>query len=114
MLSRQWLQAAVLQTAKLHKHVIPYFDNKRVNGIHKACTAKLLALSIRAVIIVNFGARPARPGFAHLPKIIFLAAHQDAVFRNSLSPKIKSFLAHWQAFLLFAAKFGYVQAVFLI
>ena len=39
-------------------------------------------------VIVDLGARPARPGVAHLPEVVLLVAAEDALLRHKLEPQL--------------------------
>ncbi len=79
-------KASILPPAwrsKLHEHEIPELEPTASVG------SRLIAERARVDVvdaegIVNLGARSARTGVAHLPEVVFGAAADDALVRESL------------------------------
>src|SRR5207237_1046608 len=68
VLGRQWRQAGVCAAVELDEYEIPYLHYARV-----ALVDELHARLVRRQINVDFAARSARAGVAHLPEIVLLA-----------------------------------------
>src|SRR5260363_214274 len=60
-------ERAVGAAVVLHKNEIPYLDIAVAIGVWRTGRP---ARNMRAVIVKNFRARPARPGFGHLPEVV--------------------------------------------
>ena len=77
---------------KLHEHIIPHFNHLRMVIVHQRLAIHLAALLVGTDIDVDFRTRTTRTRISHLPKVVFLIAAQDAVFRNAHLPNIIRFL----------------------
>ena len=81
----QRMQLAVIVAVELHEHQVPDLDVAIAIGFRRAGRA---ARDVRTVIVEDLGARPARPGLAHLPEIVALvfgAARLVADARDALA-----------------------------
>ena len=63
----QFVQTAIGLHVKLHEHVVPNFNETVAVFVRAAGRA---AGNVRAVVVKNFGARAARAGVGHHPKIV--------------------------------------------
>ena len=95
---------------KLHEHQIPNLDIAAAVAREVAIRMSLLRRR-RAHVVVNFAARTAGAGVAHLPEVVFQPHLKDAVLRHALrSPQVIGFGVALQA--AFAVKDRHVQLVF--
>ncbi len=75
---RQRRQFAVGRTVKLHENQIPDFDEAAAAIKRKLFVFAAFFGGFRAQIVMNFRARAAGAGFAHLPEIIFFVEAKNA------------------------------------
>ena len=102
-----YLERAVRLAVKLHEHQVPDLEDVRV-----VLVDQLRHLAAADAVVVDLGARPARAGVAHLPKVLLHAERQDAVRRQAhADPDVAGLRVDRQAELLVAAKVRHVQAV---
>ena len=64
----------------LHEHQVPDFDVPAARIARKGLALASGVGRLNAQVIMDFRARSARPGLAHLPEIVFLVQPEDAVF----------------------------------
>ncbi len=72
---RQRIANAALELLELHEHQIPDFDEAIALRFRRT---RRSAPDLVAVIVEDFGARPARTGVAHLPEIVGTGDADDA------------------------------------
>ena len=73
-------------------------------GIYQILTRYFCFFFFAAAIYMYLAARATGACVTHLPEVILLIAHQDAVFRNKLSPVVEGFLIEGQPFGFVALK----------
>ncbi len=106
----QRLQRAILQAVKLHKHNVPNLNYLVVIAVYQRPAIHGGYLLIGTAVVMYFRAGAAGASFAHLPKIIPLAAGQNMAFIDILFPVIPGFLVLLQTFPFIALKNGDIQA----
>ena len=70
----------------LHEHEVPYLYHLVVVGVHERGSGHCGPLLVSAQVDVDFAARSARTGLAHLPEIVVLVAQKYMVLRHMLEP----------------------------
>ena len=101
------------QTLELHEYVVPDFHHLRVVGVHEVAAGGGGALFIGAQVDVDFGARAAGAGVAHLPEIVLLVAGQNAVVGSVGAPEVLGFGVGAGAVGHITLEIRHVEAVFL-
>ena len=80
MLGGQRHQLARCQTIELHENEVPDFNHQRIILVNEGYGIDFLTLVVIAEVDVDFGARAARTGIAHLPKIILFIPIKNTIF----------------------------------
>ena len=86
---------------ELHEYQVPYLYHVRVALIHQVAAGDAAgSLFLGGTDIdVDFGARAAGAGLAHLPEVVVLVAEEDAVGREILHPSLAGLLVEGGAIL---------------
>src|SRR5260364_22491 len=79
-------ERAVGAAVVLHKNEIPYLDIAVAIGVWRTGRP---ARNMRAVIVKNFRARPARPGFGHLPEVVGTVARAFMVAERKITEHLE-------------------------
>ncbi len=104
--TRQGVQFARGVAIVLHEDEVPDFDKASAGIIGELLVFAAGFGGFDAEIVMNFGARAAGAGFAHLPEVVLLIEAEDAAFGNA-----GDFLPKHLGFIIFAED-GDVELVF--
>src|SRR5205823_15087837 len=101
----------------LHEYQVPDFNvptavRRARESALRSSRAVPLIRSHRTHVIMNLAARPARPGIAHLPKVVFHTERMNAFFGNTnIKPKLLRFVVPGNLITGRALNDGHVELV---
>ncbi len=105
-------EGIVRHAVEFHEHEVPHFDDLGMVHVDQVAAVHLGSFVVVPEVDVDFRARPARPGFAHFPKVVLLVGGENAVVGCMLLPLGTGLRIGGQAVVLVPAEHGDVQAVF--
>ena len=110
-------QRATHVLIELHEHQVPDFDVAPAGVAGERLIGASGIGGFRTQIVMDFRAGAAGAGFTHFPKVIFLIAHDDAIFNlclgkarggQALFPIRYCFFIFKQTFFFISFKYGYI------